>query len=51
MDDNELVKYVWSILALKQRFERDPYSMSQANIKILEYYEDYLSEKIVQTIG
>jgi hypothetical protein len=45
MEDNDLVKYIWNILVLKQRFERDPYSLTHEDIEILEYYDDYLAEK------
>ena len=50
MEDNNLVKYVWNILALKQRLERDPYFLSQAVIAVLECHDDYLAEKRLQSI-
>lgn len=48
MDDNALVKFIWNILALKQRFERNPYSLSRHEIDVLRDYQDYLASKIVK---
>ena len=40
MTDNEIIKLVWGVMVLKQRFEDDPYSLSVEEIKLLrEHYK------------
>ena len=39
MNDNEIIKLVWGVMVLKQRFEDDPYSLSVEEIELLrEHY-------------
>ena len=39
MTDNEIIKLVWGVMVLKQRFEDDPYSLSVEEIELLrEHY-------------
>ena len=40
MTDNEIIKLVWGVMVLKQRFEDDPYSLSVEEIELLrEHYK------------
>ncbi|HAG71550.1 MAG TPA: hypothetical protein DCL66_05045 [Gammaproteobacteria bacterium] len=36
MTDDEIIKLVWGVMVLKQRFEIDPYSLSLDQIKLLK---------------
>ena len=39
MTDNEIIRLVWNMLILKQRFENDPYSLSYDEIETLREYD------------
>ena len=45
MTDNELVKLVWEVMVLKRRFEDDPYSLSEKQIKLLKDQETQTFER------
>ena len=46
MTDNELIRLVWNMLILKQRFENDPYSLSYDEIETLHEYDEYQDQKL-----
>ena len=39
MTDDEIIKLVWGVMVLKQRFEVDPYSLSEDEIDLLRDHE------------